>query len=137
MDITDILQRVWDDLLARPAGPLALRFVIQPVMSTIFAIRDGIKDARNGRSPYFWAVLTDPAARKARLLEGFSATAKIMILAVILDAVYQYKILGTFYPGEAVLIAFVLAFLPYMLIRGPVARIARWWLGNIRTDESR
>lgn len=127
MDITDMLQRVWLDLLDRPSGPLALRFVIQPVMSTIFAIRDGIKDARDGRSPYFWTVLTEPTARKARLLEGISATAKIMILAVILDAVYQYKALGTFYPGEAIIIAFVLAFLPYMLIRGPVARIARKW----------
>lgn len=127
MDFTELLQRVADDLLARPSGPMALRFLIQPAMSTIFAIRDGIKDARDGRSPYFWTVLTDPAARAERLKEGLAATAKIMILAVVLDAVYQFRVLGTFYPGEAMVIAFVLAFVPYLLIRGPTARIARRW----------
>jgi hypothetical protein len=127
MDFTELLQRVADDLLARPSGPLAIRFLIQPAMSTIFAIRDGIKDAREGRSPYFWTVLTDPVERGARLREGLSATAKIMILAIVLDAVYQFRVLGTFYPGEAIVIALVLAFIPYLLIRGPVARIARRW----------
>ena len=127
MDFTELLQRVGDDLLARPSGPLAVRFLIQPAMSTIFAIRDGIKDAHEGRSPYFRTVLTDPAERGARLKEGVSATAKIMILAIVLDAVYQFRVLGTFYPGEAIVIALVLAFIPYLLIRGPVARIARRW----------
>jgi hypothetical protein len=127
MDFTELLQRVADDLLARPSGPLAIRFLIQPAMSTIFAIRDGIKDAREGRSPYFWTVMTDPAERGARLKEGVSATAKIMILAIVLDAVYQFRVLGTFYPGEAIVIALLLAFIPYLLIRGPVARIARRW----------
>ena len=127
MDITDVLLRIWEDLLARPAGPLALRFVIQPTVSSLFAIRDGIKDAAEDRSPYFWTVLNDPAARGPRLREGLSATAKIMILAIVLDAVYQFKVLGAFYPGEAIIVAIVLGFVPYLLIRGPVARLARRW----------
>jgi hypothetical protein len=69
MDITELLRRFWEDLLAQPSGPLVLRFLIQPIMSAIFATRDGIKDARDGRSAYFWTVLTDPATRKASLLE--------------------------------------------------------------------
>jgi hypothetical protein len=44
-----------------------------------------------------------------------------------MDAVYQYKVLDTFYPGEAALIALLLALLPYFLLRGPIARIARRW----------
>jgi hypothetical protein len=130
MDIAEALQRVWENLLARPSGPLALRFLIQPAMSTIFAIRDGIRDARDGRSPYFWTVLTDRKERKARLREGLSATAKIMGLAIVLDAVYQFSQLGMFYPGEALIIAAVLGFIPYLLIRGPVTRIARRWTGG-------
>src|SRR5215510_2410292 len=63
-------QRIWDHLSARPSGSLALRFFLQPAMSTIFAIRDGIKDARTGRSPYFWTVLSNPDKRRARLREG-------------------------------------------------------------------
>jgi hypothetical protein len=44
-------QRIWEDLMARPGGSLALRFILQPTMSAIFAVRDGIRDARTGRSP--------------------------------------------------------------------------------------
>jgi len=44
-----------------------------------------------------------------------------------MDAIYQFLVLRWFYPGEALITAFVLAVLPYLLIRGPAARIARHW----------
>jgi hypothetical protein len=121
-------QRIWADLSARPAGSLALRFVLQPAMSTIFAVRDGIKDARNGRSPYFWTVVSDPQKRLHRLREGLDATGKIILIAIALDAVYQYLTTKTFFPIEALIVAIFLAFIPYFLLRGPIARIAHWWL---------
>ena len=127
MDIQDIVQRVWENLLSRPSGPLALRFFIQPIMSSIFAIRDGIKDANLGRSPYFWTVLTNARERTGRLREGLAATGKIIGLAFLLDAIYQLTKLSTFYPGESVIIAIGLALIPYLLVRGPTARIARSW----------
>jgi hypothetical protein len=43
-----------------------------------------------------------------------------------MDAIYQATVPKTFYPGEAVIIAMLLAFVPYLLLR-PIARIARWW----------
>jgi hypothetical protein len=45
----------------------------------------------------------------------------------VMDAIYQFIVLRRFYLGEALVIAFVFAVLPYLLIRGPVARIARRW----------
>jgi hypothetical protein len=33
-----------------------------------------------------------------------------------------------FYPGEALIVALLLAFVPYLLIRGPAERIARRWM---------
>jgi hypothetical protein len=129
----DIAQRAWDNLIARPSGPFAFRFLMQPVMGTIFAIRDGLKDARAGRSPYFWTIVTIPAKRGGRLREGFRATWKIIVLALVLDAIYQFIELGTFYPGEATIIVIVVAVVPYMLLRGPAMRIARWWRNRART----
>jgi hypothetical protein len=125
VDIFEPLQRIWEDLVARPSGPLALRFLLQPAVSSALAIRDGFKDAREGRSAYFWSVVSNPAERRSRLNEGLKATGKVMILAVVLDAVYQIIELGTFYPGESIIVAFVLGFLPYLILRGPVARIKR------------
>jgi hypothetical protein len=42
-----------------------------------------------------------------------------------MDAIYQFIVLRWFYVGEALVTAFVLAVLPYLLIHGPAARIAR------------
>jgi hypothetical protein len=120
------LHRMWDDLIARPSGPLAFRFLLQPVMAAIIGVRDGLKDAQTGRSPYFWTVLSQPDKRNARLREGAWATSRIILLGLVMDAIYQFKVFGTFYPVEALIIVLVLAFIPYLLIRGPVARIARW-----------
>lgn len=125
--IQDILARQWHDLLARPSGPLSFRFILQPAMAAIAAIRTGMIDARTGRSPYFFALWTEPGERRARLHEGLSATARIFALGLIMDTIYQFLALKKFYPVEALIIAIALAVVPYFIIRGPAAQIARWW----------
>lgn len=125
--LQDMSTRFWHDLLARPSGPFAFRFLLQPTMAAIAAIRAGLVDGRTGRSPYFLALWTEPDERRQRLHEGLSATARIFLLGLVMDAIYQFVVLKKFYPGEALVISVVLAVVPYFLIRGPVARVARWW----------
>ena len=120
--------RVWNDFEARVTGPLSFRFLMQPAMAIFFAIRDGMKDAREGRPPYFYTLFTDPEHRVSRLKQGLRAVVKILTLAIILDVVFQLFVFKWFYPVEAVLTAILLAFLPYLLARGPVNRIARTFL---------
>jgi hypothetical protein len=97
-------------------------------MAAIAALNDGIRDARSGRSPYFWTLLTDPGKRSGRLQEGLISTARIILLGLGMDTIYQLAVLNSFYPGEAVIITLLLAVVPYVLLRGPFARIARWWI---------
>ena len=123
----EVLQRIWHDLVERPGGPMSFRFILQPTMVAIVAIHDGIKDARTGRSPYFWTVLSRPQERVGRLREGLNATARIILLGVIMDLIYQYITFKTFYPAESLIVALLFAFVPYLIIRGPVDRIARRW----------
>lgn len=125
--LQDMTTRLWHDLLARPSGPFAFRFLLQPTMAAIAAIRSGIVDARTGRSPYFLALWTEPAERRARVREGLSATAKIFVVGLVMDTIYQLVVLGKFYPGEALIVSVALAVVPYFMIRGPAARVARWW----------
>lgn len=120
------IERVWRQLLERPGGPMTFRFILQPTMALIAAIKDGRRDAQLGRSPYVWSILHDPRARIGRLNEGLNATARIILLGLIMDAIYQVYVLERFYPVEAVIIALVLAFLPYVILRGIVHRVARW-----------
>ncbi len=66
----DVFRRIWQNLLDRPGGPMTFRFILQPVMATIAAVLAGIKDARTGRSPYLWTMLTRPEKIGGRLSEG-------------------------------------------------------------------
>ena len=126
-EIQEILTRFWDQLIARPRGPLAFRLVLQPIMVILLAIRDGLKDVREGRPLYTLTLLTDPVHRGDYLREGLKRVTRVIIFALVMDAIYQFIVLHWFYPGEALVIALFLAVLPYLLIRGPVARIARRW----------
>lgn len=122
----DVLTRFWTDLISRPDGPMAIRFVIQPLVSTLLAVRDGVVDGRRGRDPYLMLIATDPGQRGAALKEGLKATGKVLLMGVVLDVIYQVRTFGGFrYPVESLAIAFVLAFLPYLLLRGPIGRITR------------
>jgi hypothetical protein len=123
------IERVWYQLLARPSEPMKFRFLLQPIMAAVFAVRDGVGDARTGRPPFLWAMLYRPGRRIVRLEEALNATARIILLGLVMDVIYQYIVLHRFYPAEAVIIAIVLAFIPYAILRGPIARIARHRLG--------
>ena len=125
----ETLARVWQNLVDRPGGPMVFRFFLQPTMATIAAVLGGIKDARLGRAPFFQTVLTNPAKRAGRLDEAMVDTSRIMLLGLIMDGIYQYIEFDTFHPAEAVIITLLLAFLPYVLLRGLVARVARRWVG--------
>ena len=72
-------------------------------------------------------MLGNPRERAQRLNEGLNATARIILLGLVMDAIYQVIVLGQFYPAEAVIVALLFAFIPYVIIRGPAARIARRW----------
>lgn len=118
-------ERFVGDLIARLDGPLHFRFIVQPLMATIFAVIDGVKDAKAGKAAYFWALLSTPEYRKELLKEGWKSFGKIFVLAIILDVVYQLKVHSTVFPGELLIVAFVLAIVPYLTVRGPVNRIVR------------
>lgn len=117
--------RMFEDLAGRVTGPLTFRLILQPTMALIFGIRDGIKDARAGQPAYFWALFSDPERRRELLRSGWKGFSRVFVFAVIMDAVYQFIVLRWFYPGEALLTAFILACIPYVLIRGPVNRIVQ------------
>jgi hypothetical protein len=105
-------------------GALSFRFILQPSMAAIVAVYDGLKDARHGRSPYLWTILRNPRKRIGRLREGLNATARIILLCVVMDAIYQVLELKTFHPNEVLIVALLLAFVPYLVIRGLVTRVA-------------
>ena len=120
----DLLARVWENLGGRIGGPLTFRLILQPTVAAILGIRGGLQDARTGRPAYFWAVLTKPEHRRDLLREGWKAIAKVFVVATVIDVVYQLIVFRWVYPVETLVVAFLLACVPYLLVRGPVNRIA-------------
>lgn len=122
----EFLTRFFTNLTNRVGGPMTFRLILQPTMAILLAIRAGVKDAREGRPPYFWTILTDPAQRPVLIREGWKSIARVFVLAVIMEVIYQWIMLRWFYPGEALTVAVLLAVVPYLLLRGPINRVVRW-----------
>jgi hypothetical protein len=121
----EIWRRIVENLSDRVSGPMKFRLLLQPAMAAFFAVRSGLLDARMGKPPYFWSLVTDPAHRTDMLKDGWKSVGKVFLIALALDVIYQIIVLKFVYPGEAIFVAFVLAILPYLILRGLVTRIAR------------
>ena len=121
----DFVARLCDAVASRLHGPLKFRFILQPLLAAFFAVRAGRADARNGRPPFLWSIFTNPAGRTELLKDGWKDIAKIFVMASIMDVVYQFIAIRQFHPLRAMLVAAVLCFVPYILIRGPVNRLTR------------
>jgi hypothetical protein len=126
MTETHVSSAFWEMLIGRIEGPLTLRLVLQPAMATFFAVRSGLKDARNGRPAYLWKVFTNPAYRYELLHHGWKDIRMVFVMALLLDSVYEGIEFHWIYLDQAVLVAIILAIVPYVLIRGPVNRIVSW-----------
>ena len=123
-------------VLVRVEGPLSFRFLLQPAIAIFFAVRDARKDAREGKTPYNWAVLSGSKNWRERLMSGWKSVGKVFIVAICMDFIFQYVVsrssglseyLGSraFDPVGALQAGLILAVVPYLLIRGPLSRLLR------------
>ena len=122
--MVEIFSRAFENLVGRTEGPMKLRLIFQPLMACLLAAKAGKRDAREGRAPYFWAIVSDADHRRFLLREGWKNIAKVFVASVVLDAVYQLIQLHTVYAGEAIVVGILLALVPYLLVRGLVTRLS-------------
>ena len=120
----EIWARIFENMNDRVSGPMKLRLLLQPLMACFFAFRSGMRDAREGKPPYFWALFTQPAHRADMLRDGWKSVGNVFLIALALDVVYQIIVQRFVYPGEAILVALALAIVPYLMVR---ARVNRLW----------
>ena len=115
----------WQELVTRSSGPMAFRFILQPAMAVFYAIRDGKRDAKQGRPAYFWALFTDEARRRELIRSGWQSIGKVFVIAMIVDIIYQIFVIRELRLVESIVVAVLLALVPYILLRGPVNRVLR------------
>jgi hypothetical protein len=126
----EVHRRFWADIADRLHGPMTFRFYLQPAMALLAAIPDGIRDARAGHKAFFWSSFWDSSATTGRLREGLTSIARVILLGLSMDVIYQLKVLDQFYPAEAAMMAILLAAIPYFVFRWMIEHVARWWLAH-------
>jgi hypothetical protein len=114
-----------EDIPRRLAGPGRFRFILQPAIATLLGIRSGRADARAGRPPYLYGVLVHRGLRRELVRTGFETVVNLVLMGILLDAVFQWVILGVSHPGAALVVGPVLIGAPYALARALSNRLAR------------
>ena len=123
----EFLRRTGEMLVGRVDGPFAFRVVLQPLAAAAIACRAGLRDAREGRPAYGWALVTNAMERHELLRQCWREVARVFVVAVGMDLVYEVIVFHRIYPGQSLIVAALFAFLPYLLIRGTLNRIVRRW----------
>jgi hypothetical protein len=124
--LNEMIVRGWTNFLARPTGTLNFRFILQPTIAALLALRAGIRDANAGNPPYFWAALSNAKHRSLLLRGGWKDMQTPFLVAASLDAIYQLVVHKFIYPLELLFTATLLMLVPYLVLRGPVNRTAAW-----------
>ena len=98
-------------------GPGNLRFVVQPLIAILLAIRDGRNDAKAGTPAYLYEVVSGSGQRGATLKGGLKAILMPFSVAVILDSILQIVIFDVWRLQGALLVGLCLVGIPYVVVR--------------------
>lgn len=134
--------RNWQELMGRDNGPLQFRFMLQPLVAALLAIRTGRRDARDGRPPFLTAFVREPRTRwRPVVLESWKDIGRLFLLCILLDVIYLLIVVHGIRPGQSLIVATVLAVVPYLVVRGLTNRIMTWLCregpATIETGKSR
>ena len=114
-----------ENLVGRLGGPMSFRVLMQPAVAIFFAIRAGIRDARENKPTFLGCAISNPGSWRARMRLSWKDVGTVFIVALVLDAIYQIVVQGGIFTLELLITATVLALVPYMVLRDLVARVAR------------
>lgn len=107
------------------ASAVRCRFVSSCSQAIVFAYLRGKAGAKAGLPPFFTGLFTNPECRRAMLRDCWKALAKVFLMTITIDMIYQFIMFRWIYSGEALAVALILACIPYVIARGVVNRLLR------------
>jgi hypothetical protein len=81
-------------------------------MAIVLGVVGGLADARAGRPPYLYALLLRRDHRRALMKSGLETAVNLLLMGVLLEAVFQWVILGNSHPGAALVVGPASSFFP-------------------------
>jgi hypothetical protein len=130
--IAEAIGRGGANFLARLSGSLNIRFLIQPTVAALMAVRAGIADARLARPASSLDCVQRSETAVAVVQSGWKDVRNVFLVAAALVAIYQFTVQQFVYPLELLFTSALLAVVPYCVLRGPVSRVARKAMGQPR-----
>ncbi len=106
-----------DYIIELVTGPGNLRFVVQPLIAILLAIRDGRNDAKSGTPAYLAELVSGSGPRGATLKGSMKATLMPFSVAVILDSILQIVIFDVWRLQWALVVGLFLVGIPYVVVR--------------------
>jgi hypothetical protein len=128
--------RGWENLVGRLGGPMSFRFLIQPAVAILFAVRAGVNDARQNNPTFLGCALSNPRSWSPRMRQSWKDVGTVFIVALVLDSIYQVVVHSGIFALELLITATVLALAPYMVLRDLVSRVARLFGVGKHADRS-
>jgi hypothetical protein len=123
--LEEAFSRGWENLIGRWGGPMSFRLYVQPTMAVICGVLAGLRDARTGMRPFVQALFAGKEGRAQILREGWKDTSRVVILALVLDCIYQVMLHAAIYLLELLITVTVLAIVPYVIVRSLVGFMFR------------
>ena len=117
-------QSYFNDIIGRAEGIMHFRLISQPLSAIYFAIHGGLRDSKENKPPFFWALVFHPEHHQDLFKSSCKDIWKVFIVAFLLDTVYQIIVFHFFYPVQALIMAIILGLVPYLLFRASITRIA-------------
>jgi hypothetical protein len=123
----DFGDSIWRDLSGRGmfGGSFQWRLIIQPLAAILLGIRVGRRDAREGRLPFFQALLQGTGERGNLLAKAVRDAMVPLAVAFIVDSILQHMINRRIRPLAAFVVGGLLVFLPFLVARALANRAAR------------
>ena len=114
-----------EDIPKRLTGPGRFRFVLQPLIAIILGIRGGLSDAREGKPAFLYGVIFHRQLRRVLLKSGFRTVINLLLMGILMDAVFQWIILGVSHAGAALVVGPAVIVVPYAITRALANCVAR------------
>lgn len=125
-----LFEGIWRDLTGRGmlGGKFQIRLILQPLVALLLGTRFGIRDANQGKEPFFMSLVGAKHDRWPILKQGLRDAIVPLCVAFVLDGILQHMINGRVRPLAAVVVGSLLVFLPFVIGRGLSNRI--WTHGH-------
>jgi len=115
----------WEGIVDVASGRGQLRLILQPTIAILVGIKMGIADAKLGNDPFIKRLTRAGKDRAALAKEAALEVIVPFCIAIVLDGILQYLMLGRVRPFAALVMGAILIWIPFSISRSFTNRIYR------------